>query len=89
MVVVSGCYSSADWNVGLVGGQTISAAETTSPGSIPTGAAVDGGGTIVPSSCCVMGAMGIIASRSKRSVLNNRDLCRIVSSYIPERIDRV
>lgn len=75
LVTIPGCFSSPDWNRG----QIVSDAGTS---SILTPSA--GGGAPIAPSCGMMRVTGLTASRRLSSVLNNRDLCRIVSSYIPE-----
>ena len=98
---IPGGFSSADWNVRLHVGApttTVSAAGVSGAGSIPAAttatvesmglaAAVDdadGGGA--GSAETIAKSTGLIATRRQKGVLDNRDLCRIISSFIPEWI---
>ena len=66
---IPGGFSSSDWSVRL-GSMTVSAAATSS-----TGSSIRAGG---------LGRVsGLVASRRQSNVLFNRDLCRILCSYIP------
>ena len=85
-LIIPDGFSSADWNVRLhVGAQatTVSAAGNSGSGSIPTADVGGGGVDTIPES-----TVGLISTRRSRRlnrVLDNRDLCRIVSAFIPER----
>eukprot|EP01036_Dinobryon_divergens_P029069 gene29069-38123_t len=112
-----GGYSAADWNVvGLTGGGgvqvTVSAADNSGAGSIPT-AALSMVGILSGAVVAAAGAAGTMTEElasltttqqtmerdralalsrqpmpnvvSQIRVLDNRDLCRIISSFIPER----
>jgi len=66
---IPGGFSSSDWSVRL-GSMTVSAAATSS-----TGSSIRAGG--------LERVSGLVASRRQSNVLFNRDLCRILCSYIP------
>ena len=69
-------FSSPDWSIG-VDPQTVPAAENSGTGSIPT--PVDVGTTVG----LAAGGVGTNNAGPTSEVLFNRDLCRIISSYIP------
>eukprot|EP01036_Dinobryon_divergens_P033335 gene33335-43098_t len=78
-----GGYSAADWNVGLhVGAKTsVSGIKISGAGSIPTAARSIGRAAVA-----VVAATGTIARQNiatQNRVLDNLDLCRIISSFIP------
>ena len=75
-IIHTGGGSSADWSVRRNGTQQSSSCGGSMPPPVGSNTA-DPHGMLRPSSGIVSG------SRSLRSVLENRDLCRIVSSYIP------
>ena len=86
-----GGYSAADWNVGLHGGakNTVSAAENCGAGSIPSAAARSIRLVAAAARSVAVGMMvdesyiGLTATRNR--VLDNRDMCRIISSFLPAR----
>eukprot|EP01035_Chromulina_nebulosa_P024011 gene24011-31179_t len=79
----NGGYSAADWNIGFPG--TLSAVEKSGAGSIP--AAARSIGLAVAVAVAAAGTMTEESSArsTQNRVLDNRDLCRIISSFVPER----
>ena len=74
---IPGDFSSSDWSVRL----WPHAASTDATSS--TGSSTHTGGSIAGSCYGTARVAGLVASRRQSNVLNNRDLCRILCSYIP------
>ena len=102
-LVNSGGFSSIDWSIRLHHHHvSVSAADSSSAGSITTTTNTTAAPVAIPTAVTTTiptattttttttgGGGGVARSGSQNKVMNNRDLCRIICIYLPERTGRL